>query len=163
MSAEKQQQQQQPQSLQTRQVAVFWEGESLAVKSIARQSRLVLTEIGAFLRAALYFPGATEAASQTLTRIDDGVHHSSALVAQYLNRTSPWLPYASITVTTALLATIKSNHYWGPVAAGRNGFLALAATSLFFFPNEIREALGEAAASAKARATGSSSAVEEGK
>lgn len=132
--------QQRQQQLQYQVVGIVWEGEWPVVKEVARTCRRVSQCAYGFLHDALYFPGAKTAMNNGLAQVDNGVHQSSLWMAKYLNQTSPWLPAASCVVAASLVATVKSNHYWGPVAGARNGFVTLAAASLFFFPNEIRAA-----------------------
>lgn len=131
-----QQQQKQP---QIRQIGMVWEGEWPAVKEIVRTTRRVTVGCYSFLHDALYFPGAATAVSNSLHTVDNRVHRSSLFVAKYLNQTSPWLPQASTVILSSLIVTVKSNHYWGPIAASRNGLITLATGSLFFFPSEIRD------------------------
>jgi hypothetical protein len=132
-------QQQQSSSSSSKVVGIVWEGEWPAIKEIVRSTRKATQATYGFLHDALYFPSATTAVSNSLHTVDDRVHRSSLFVAKYLNQTSPWLPQASTVVMTSLLATIKSNHYWGGYVAARNGLVTAVAGSLFFFPDEIRD------------------------
>jgi hypothetical protein len=135
MSQQKDQQQQ----LRIRPIGMVWEGEWPAVKELVRGTRKLTVGAYSFLHDALYFPGASNAVSTGLHTVDNRVHRSSLFVAKYLNQTSPWLPQASTVILSSIIVTVKSNHYWGPIAASRNGFIALSIGSLFFFPSEIRD------------------------
>jgi hypothetical protein len=124
-----------------RQIGIVWDGEWPAVKEAVGATRRVVQGAYGLLHRAFYLPGAADAVSGGLHFVDDRVHRGSLYVAQYLERTSPWLPAASAVVGTALVVSVKSAHYWGPVAAARNGAVALAAGAVLAFPMEIRDAV----------------------
>ena len=129
------------QKQQPKVIGVVWEGEWPAVKEVVRNCRRMTQSTYGFLHDALYFPGAATAMSNSLHRVDENVHKSSLFVAKYLNQTSPWLPQASTVILASVVATVKSNHYYGAYAGARNGLVTATVGSLFFFPNEIRDCI----------------------
>ena len=119
-------------------VGVVWEGEWPAVKELVRTGRGFAWCVSRFLHDALAFPGAGAAVSGGIAKIDGGVHRGSLVVASAMGNAAPWMSSAAAVVLGSVAVTVKSNHFWGPVAAARNGLVTLTAASLFFFPGEIR-------------------------